>query len=112
MTRETGLALSCLVKPMFGNAVPISPDSMEVGEARNLCVEIALKQGVGRLIRDVDDRGVLVLCDPRLRQRSYGRVFLNSLPGMRRTGNVRDIHDFFAHGDHAVTSASSREEIH
>jgi ATP-dependent DNA helicase DinG len=73
---------------------------------------IALKQGAGRLIRDVDDRGVLVLCDPRLRQRSYGRVFLNSLPGMRRTGNVRDINDFFAHGDHAVTAASGYEEIH
>jgi ATP-dependent DNA helicase DinG len=71
---------------------------------------IALKQGAGRLIRDVDDRGVLVLCDPRLRQRSYGRVFLNSLPGMRRTGDVRDVHDFFSCGDHPVTVASSRDE--
>jgi len=70
---------------------------------------IALKQGAGRLIRDVDDRGVLVLCDPRLRQRSYGRVFLNSLPGMRRTGNLRDIHDFFTHDNQAVTTASNHD---
>jgi len=70
---------------------------------------IALKQGAGRLIRDVDDRGVLVLCDPRLRQRSYGRVFLNSLPAMRRTGNLRDIHDFFTHDNQAVTTASNHD---
>jgi ATP-dependent DNA helicase DinG len=43
---------------------------------------ILLKQGAGRLIRDVNDRGVLVICDPRLRTRSYGRVFLDSLPPM------------------------------
>jgi len=41
---------------------------------------LALKQGVGRLIRDFDDRGLVVLCDPRLRTRGYGRVFLESLP--------------------------------
>jgi ATP-dependent DNA helicase DinG len=41
---------------------------------------LALKQGVGRLIRDFDDRGLIVLGDPRLRTRSYGRVFLDSLP--------------------------------
>ena len=43
---------------------------------------LALKQGVGRLIRDFDDRGLVVLCDPRLRTRSYGPVFLGSLPPM------------------------------
>ncbi len=46
---------------------------------------IALKQGAGRLIRDVHDRGVLVLGDPRIRSRSYGRIFLDSLPPMRKT---------------------------
>ncbi len=46
---------------------------------------LALKQGAGRLIRAVDDRGVLVLGDPRLRTKSYGRVFLDSLPPMART---------------------------
>jgi ATP-dependent DNA helicase DinG len=43
---------------------------------------ISLKQGAGRLIRDVSDRGVLVLCDPRIRTRSYGKTFLASLPPM------------------------------
>ncbi len=43
---------------------------------------LTLKQGVGRLIRSEDDRGVVVICDPRLRGRSYGRVFLSSLPPM------------------------------
>ena len=41
---------------------------------------LALKQGVGRLIRDFDDRGLIVLGDPRLRSRNYGKVFLESLP--------------------------------
>jgi len=46
---------------------------------------LALKQGVGRLIRDADDTGVMVLCDPRLRTRAYGRAFLKALPAMRVT---------------------------
>ena len=55
---------------------------------------IALKQGVGRLIRDVGDRGVMMLCDPRLRSRSYGRLFLESLPPMRRTSSSAEAEDF------------------
>jgi ATP-dependent DNA helicase DinG len=51
---------------------------------------------VGRLIRDVDDRGVLMLCDPRLLTKSYGKVFLNNLPPMRRTQEAEDIVQFFA----------------
>ncbi len=43
---------------------------------------MALKQGAGRLIRDGSDRGLLMVCDPRLRSRAYGRVFLRSLPPM------------------------------
>ncbi len=43
---------------------------------------LALKQGVGRLIRDDSDRGLVVIGDPRLRTRGYGRVFMNSLPAM------------------------------
>ena len=46
---------------------------------------IALKQGVGRLIRDEKDKGVLVICDNRLVTRDYGRIFLASLPKMSRT---------------------------
>ena len=57
---------------------------------------IALKQGVGRLMRSETDRGVLVLCDPRLTGKSYGKVFLDSLPPFTRTHNVEDVHAFFA----------------
>ncbi|MUV15699.1 ATP-dependent DNA helicase [Noviluteimonas gilva] len=57
---------------------------------------IALKQGVGRLIRSETDRGVLVLCDPRLIGKSYGRVFFESLPPFARTRDVADVTAFFA----------------
>ncbi len=56
---------------------------------------IALKQGAGRLIRDVHDRGVLVLCDPRLSSKGYGRLFLASLPPMPRTRELADVQAFF-----------------
>jgi ATP-dependent DNA helicase DinG len=56
---------------------------------------IALKQGVGRLIRSYDDRGVLVLCDPRLLGKSYGRIFLDSLPPLPRTRVLSDATQFF-----------------
>ncbi|HTP39537.1 MAG TPA: ATP-dependent DNA helicase [Steroidobacteraceae bacterium] len=46
---------------------------------------LALKQGVGRLIRSEEDRGVVMLCDPRLSSRGYGSVFLQSLPPMPAT---------------------------
>ena len=57
---------------------------------------IALKQGAGRLIRDLDDRGVLVLCDPRLTSRGYGKIFLASLPALPRTREFADVERFFA----------------
>jgi len=57
---------------------------------------IALKQGVGRLIRTETDRGVLVLCDPRLLGKSYGRVFLDSLPPLPKTRDIVDVARFFA----------------
>jgi ATP-dependent DNA helicase DinG len=56
---------------------------------------ISLKQGAGRLIRGADDRGVLVVCDPRLLGRSYGHSFLASLPPMRRTRELEEVRDFF-----------------
>ncbi|MFT3667434.1 MAG: ATP-dependent DNA helicase [Pseudoxanthomonas sp.] len=56
---------------------------------------IALKQAVGRLIRSETDRGVLVLCDPRLTGKPYGRVFLDSLPPFARTQRVQDVQGFF-----------------
>ncbi|MFC3268880.1 ATP-dependent DNA helicase [Vulcaniibacterium thermophilum] len=60
---------------------------------------IALKQGAGRLIRTETDRGVLVLCDPRLLTKSYGRVFLDSLPPMPRTRDVGEVARFFGTGE-------------
>ncbi|MGB2790616.1 MAG: ATP-dependent DNA helicase [Dokdonella sp.] len=56
---------------------------------------IALKQGAGRLIRDIHDRGVLVLCDPRLTSKGYGRIFLASLPDMPRTTDIGAVQAFF-----------------
>ncbi|MCK4833423.1 MAG: ATP-dependent DNA helicase [Gammaproteobacteria bacterium] len=57
---------------------------------------IALKQGVGRLIRDVNDSGVVMIGDPRLKQKAYGRIFLNSLPEMPVTSDVKDVENFFS----------------
>jgi ATP-dependent DNA helicase DinG len=57
---------------------------------------LQLKQGVGRLIRDEGDRGVLVLCDPRLRTKGYGRTIRASLPPMKQTRELADVEAFFA----------------
>jgi ATP-dependent DNA helicase DinG len=55
---------------------------------------IALKQGVGRLIRDPADFGVVMLCDTRLVTKGYGRAFLDSLPPMRRTRKLETVQSF------------------
>ena len=57
---------------------------------------IGLKQGVGRLIRDAGDSGVVVICDPRLTSRGYGRIFLDSLPPMPITADIEEVRAFFA----------------
>jgi ATP-dependent DNA helicase DinG len=57
---------------------------------------LQLKQGAGRLIRDESDRGVLVLCDPRLYSKSYGRTVRESLPPMKQTRELDDVRAFFA----------------
>jgi ATP-dependent DNA helicase DinG len=101
-----GLALSVVVIDKLPFAVPDDP----VLKARLAAIEarggnpffeeqvphavIALKQGVGRLIRDPDDFGVVVLCDQRLRSRPYGRIFLDSLPPMPRTDRLEDVTHF------------------
>jgi len=69
---------------------------------------IALKQGAGRLIRSERDRGVLVLCDPRLLGKSYGRVFLDSLPPLPRTRRIDDVEAFFAAESPGMTNAASQ----
>ncbi|MDO6526197.1 ATP-dependent DNA helicase [Motilimonas sp. 1_MG-2023] len=60
---------------------------------------ITLKQGVGRLIRDVEDKGAVIICDPRLVSRNYGNIFLNSLPCMPRTRDLTKVTEFLQHLD-------------
>jgi ATP-dependent DNA helicase DinG len=67
---------------------------------------IALKQGAGRLIRDMHDRGVLVLCDPRLTTKGYGKLFLASLPPMPRTRELADVQVFFGVTNTATAAAA------
>ena len=71
-------------------------------QGRNAFVEyqlpqavITLKQGAGRLIRDETDRGVLMICDPRLFSKGYGRRILQSLPSMRGTRDLAEVVAFF-----------------
>ncbi|MGE4112401.1 MAG: ATP-dependent DNA helicase, partial [Burkholderiales bacterium] len=71
-------------------------------EGRNAFMEyqlpravISLKQGAGRLIRDETDRGVLMICDPRLISKSYGKRIWRSLPPMARTREISDVVEFF-----------------
>ncbi|RUM94264.1 MAG: ATP-dependent DNA helicase [Thiothrix sp.] len=101
-----GTALSCVIIEKLPFAAPGEP----VLEARlsamrqsggNPFMEyqlpqavIMLKQGVGRLIRDASDQGLLVLCDPRLRSKAYGKKFLASLPEMPITDD-KDIAGYF-----------------
>ena len=70
-------------------------------EGRNAFMEyqlpeavITLRQGAGRLIRDERDRGVLMICDPRLVSKSYGRRIWQSLPPMRRTRDPDEVCSF------------------
>lgn len=103
-----GDALSCVIIDKLPFASPGDPilkarlDAMEK-QGRNPFFEqqlpaavIALRQGVGRLIRDVNDKGVLMVCDPRLLKRGYGHMFLDSVPAMRRTRDIKDVEIFFA----------------
>ncbi|MGH8328439.1 MAG: ATP-dependent DNA helicase, partial [Steroidobacteraceae bacterium] len=55
---------------------------------------LALKQGIGRLIRSESDHGAAVICDRRILERSYGRVLLSALPGMRCTRDEEEVLHF------------------
>jgi len=57
---------------------------------------ITLRQGAGRLIRSTHDKGVLMICDARLRRTHYGKIFLNSLPRMRRTSDREKVCGFLS----------------
>ncbi|MFT3806829.1 ATP-dependent DNA helicase [Arenimonas sp.] len=72
---------------------------------------ISLKQGAGRLIRSFEDRGVLVLCDPRLIGKSYGRLFLDSLPPLPRTRDIADVQAFFAQESDRVQDGGAAVEL-
>ncbi len=103
-----GEALSCVIIDKLPFAVPSDP----VVSARMKAIEeaggkpffdyqvpaavITLKQGFGRLIRSLEDRGVLVLLDPRITRQRYGQTFLASLPPYRMTAAITDVERFFS----------------
>src|SRR6266498_209448 len=102
-----GEQLSCVIIDKLPFAVPTDP----IVAARQRYIEdeggssffeysvpqaiISLKQGLGRLIRSTTDRGVLAVLDPRLKTKSYGRLFLKSLPQCRVTSRIEDLRDMF-----------------
>lgn len=102
-----GEALSCVIidkLPFASPGDPVLKARLEAmtQQGKNSFFEyqlptavIALRQGIGRLIRDVTDRGVLMVCDPRLLKRSYGQMFLDSVPPMKRTRDIVDVQAFF-----------------
>ena len=86
-------------------------------EGRNAFVEfqlpqavITLKQGAGRLIRDETDRGVLMICDPRLFSKGYGRRILASLPTMKGTRDIVEVIAFFKGADTVYTRVPAGNE--
>ena len=103
-----GEALSCVIVDRLPFAVPTDP----VVQARMRAIEegggspffeyqvpaavITLKQGFGRLIRSLEDRGVLMLLDPRIQRQRYGRIFLESMPPYRVTQDWAAVEKFFA----------------
>lgn len=102
-----GEALSCVIidkLPFASPGDPVTKARLEYMTANGQSpfsefqlpsAALTLKQGVGRLIRDVEDKGVLVLCDPRLSSKGYGKVFIKSLPAMPITQEISDVERFF-----------------
>jgi len=106
-----GEQLSCVIIDRLPFAVPSDP----VVAARVKAIDadggnaffqyqvpaavITLKQGFGRLIRSLHDRGLLVLLDNRILKKQYGRVFIESLPNYKKTTELRAVEEFFGVGD-------------
>jgi ATP-dependent DNA helicase DinG len=103
-----GEALSCVIidkLPFASPADPVTAARVEAigarggspfGEYQIPLAILALKQGLGRLLRHRQDRGVLAVLDPRLKTMAYGRRFLASLPPAPMTHDLRDVARFFA----------------
>ena len=72
---------------------------------------ISLKQGAGRLIRSETDRGVLMICDPRLVEKPYGKRLWRSLPPMKRTRELNDVVAFFAEDAPAVPADEPQSAV-
>jgi ATP-dependent DNA helicase DinG len=106
-----GEQLSCVIIDRLPFAVPSDPivaarvKAID-GEGGNAFFQyqvpaavITLKQGFGRLIRSLHDRGLLVLLDNRILKKQYGRVFIDSLPNYKKTTDMRVVEEFFGVGN-------------
>ncbi|MDX2426502.1 MAG: ATP-dependent DNA helicase [Cycloclasticus sp.] len=114
-----GEALSCVIidkLPFASPGDPVTKARLAYMEANGQSpfsdfqlpsAALTLKQGVGRLIRDVEDKGVLVLCDPRLSSKGYGKIFVKSLPSMPITQDINDVNRFFRRINSPAKSAKS-----
>ncbi|MGH9497612.1 MAG: ATP-dependent DNA helicase [Terriglobales bacterium] len=102
-----GEQLSCVIIDRLPFAVPSDP--VVAARVKSIDAEggnaffqyqvpaavITLKQGFGRLIRSLHDRGLLVLLDNRILKKQYGRVFIESLPNYKKTTDIRQVEEFF-----------------
>jgi ATP-dependent DNA helicase DinG len=105
-----GEQLSCVIIDRLPFAVPSDP--VVAARVKSIDAEggnaffqyqvpaavITLKQGFGRLIRSLHDRGLLVLLDNRILKKQYGRVFVESLPNYKKTTDLKQVEEFFGAG--------------